>query len=109
MGGTRAGPEPARSQDNMEGCDLKLTAAKIILYYLSNRRFHGMKCSSEFSPAGERALASPLSPGRGPAFGRRFVFPSYMSFEIDADDRPKSSSIHTDFLRGRGDRMTAPE
>ena len=109
MGGTRAGPEPARPQDNMEGGDLKLTAAKIILYYLSNRRFHGMKCSSEFSPAGERALASPLSPGRGPAFGRRFVFPSSMSFEIDADDRPKSSPIHTDFLRGRGDRMTAPE
>jgi hypothetical protein len=106
MGGTRAGPEPARSQDNMEGCELKLTAAKIILYYLSNRRFHGMKCSSEFSPAGERALASP---GRGPAFGRRFVLPSYMGFEIDADDRPKSSPIHTDFLRGRGDQMTAPE
>ena len=106
MAGTRAGPEPARSQDNMEGCDLKLTAAKIILYYLSNRRFNGMKCSSEFSPAGERVLASP---GRGPAFGRRLVLPSYMSFEIDADDRPKSSPIHTDFLRGRGDRMTAPE
>jgi hypothetical protein len=107
MGGTRAGPEPARPQDNMEGCDLKLTAAKIILYYLSNRRFHGMKCSSEFSPAGESARVAIVARPR--SVSRRFVLPSYMGFEIDADDRPKSSPIHTDFLRGRGDQMTAPE
>jgi hypothetical protein len=61
-----------------------------------------------FAGGGESARVAIVARPR-PAFGRRFVFPSYMSFEIDADDRPKSSPIHTDFLRGRGDRMTAPE
>jgi len=60
MGGTS--PEPARSQDNMEGCDLKLTAAKIILYYLLATRFHEMKSPSINPPATDGAARAMTTP-----------------------------------------------